>query len=119
MSNCSSRWLARSSGAHYAQLVYDRLLSAGVRRLLARGGACVRIDYCGLPRDKLARRDRLQVEFEEGSLDKEVSGAWTPPLFRLIASRYSRSRVIEDVYEQSRYQRDRAGGYSTTLLRSL
>ena len=115
----AARRFARGSGVPYAALVFDRLLSLQARRLLRRGGTCLRVDYCGGPRDELLRQDRRRVAFEEGSRVEDDGGRDAPPVFRLLASRYVRSRVIRDVYEQTRDRADLTGGYAITVLRAV
>lgn len=46
----------------------------------------------------------------------EKVGRWW---FRVVASRYSRSRVIKDVHHQSEDESDKIGGYFITALRAL
>jgi len=111
----AARALSAAGTDGYARLLYDRVLAHDVHRLLRRGGICVRVEYCGARREDIARRDLERLELAEGSL---ADGA-VRPFFRVVASRYVRSRVIEDVFQQSRRRADRTGGYSITILRSL
>jgi len=39
--------------------------------------------------------------------------------FRVLASAHFRSRVMEDVYQQTGDRRDKDGGYLITVLRAL
>jgi SAM-dependent methyltransferase len=104
--------------APYA-LEQSRSIAHHLRRLLIPGGICVRVEYATVNRHELSPAELLQVSFEEGSLDTEVGG-WMPrPWFRVQASAYFRSRVLEDVYQQTGDERDRNGGYLITVLRAV
>jgi SAM-dependent methyltransferase len=107
-----ARYLAGADASRYARLVYDRVLARNARGLLRRGGTCIRVEYCGARREEISRRDLERLEFAEGSL----SGAAALPFFRVAASMYIRSRVIEDVFQQSGRRGDAVGGYSITVL---
>ena len=97
----------------------SRDVSMNLRRLLIQGGICVRVEYATANRHELSPEELLQVAFEEGSLDVPVDG-WTPrQWFRVLASAYFRSQVLEDVYEQTGDERDRNGGYLITVLRAV
>jgi SAM-dependent methyltransferase len=104
--------------APYA-LELGRSISHNLRRLLIPGGICVRVEYATVNRHELSPAELLQVSFEEGSLDTEVGG-WMPrQWFRVQASAYFRSRVLDDVYQQTGDERDRNGGYLITVLRAV
>jgi SAM-dependent methyltransferase len=105
--------------AVYANLLCGRLVSLNLRHLLKPGGICVRVEYGSVRRAELTGLELLRVEFEEGSLGNPVGGSRPDPWFRVLASCYFRSRVIEDVYHQSREEADRSGGYCITVLRAL
>jgi len=97
-----------------ALLEYGRSISRDLRRLLRRGGLCIRVEYADSRREEWDPRILRQVEFEEGSLDLPEEGI--RPWFRVLASAFFRSRVMEDVYEQTGEERDRRGGYLITVL---
>jgi SAM-dependent methyltransferase len=100
-------------------LEQSRVISLNLRRLMAPGGICIRVEYATIQRHELSDRALMLVSFEEGSLDSSVEGM-TPKLwFRVLASSYCRSRVLEDVYEQTADERDRNGGYLITVLRAI
>jgi hypothetical protein len=96
-----------------------RRISRNLRRLLVRGGICVRVEYATARREELSRREIDRVAYEEGSLDTVVTGSTTRPWFRVLASAYYRSRVLEDVYQQTADKKDKNGGYIITVLRAL
>ncbi len=103
----------------FSFLVLGRLISMDLRRLLRRGGLCVRAEYAAARRDELSRADLARIAFEEGSLDIPVGGERPRELFRVLASAFFRSKVIGDVYEQAGRRRRRGGGYLLTVLRAL
>ncbi len=100
-------------------LEQGRAISLNLRRTLKRGGICVRVEYATVQRHELSPPELTLVSFEEGSLDARVEGI-TPRLwFRVLASAYFRSRVLEDVYEQTADERDKSGGYLITVLKAV
>jgi hypothetical protein len=101
-----------------AALEWSRRISFNLRRLLVPGGICVRVEYATMNRHELSADDLMQISFEEGSLDVEVEGRMPRQWFRVMASAYFRSRVLEDVYEQTADEQDRNGGYLITVLRA-
>ncbi len=100
-------------------LEQGRCISLNLRRLLTRDGICIRIEYATMQRHELSQLELSRVSFEEGSLDCMVEGKASRQWFRLLASAYFRSGVLEDVYEQTGDDRDRNGGYSITVLRAI
>jgi SAM-dependent methyltransferase len=111
--------IAESPETIQFELMLGRLVSLNLRKLLKRGGVCVRVEYAKARRHELSRADLLRVAFEEGSLDMKVSGKLPPQWFRVAASTFFRSRVMEDVYQQTGDERDRDGGYVITVLRAV
>ncbi|MBZ5496536.1 MAG: class I SAM-dependent methyltransferase [Acidobacteriia bacterium] len=101
-----------------AALIRDRLVALNIRRLLNRGATCVRVEYGNVRREELPELELLRTEFEEGSLDHKVNGIVPDQWFRVVASCYYRSGVMEDVYHQSEDESDKAGGYFITVLRA-
>jgi hypothetical protein len=100
-------------------LLVSRLVSFNLRSLLRRGGLCIRVEYATARRDELTRTEYMRVAFEEGSLDIAVDGYLPWSWFRVLASSFFRSRVMEDVYQQTADEHDRSGGYVVTTLRAL
>ncbi|MBP1623691.1 MAG: hypothetical protein H6Q07_1711 [Acidobacteria bacterium] len=105
--------------ANQRVLEQGRCVSFNLRRLLAPGGVCVRVEYATMQRHELSPCELSLVSYEEGSLDSIVDGRKPRLWFRLLASAYFRSRVLEDVYEQTSDERDREGGYLITVLRAI
>jgi SAM-dependent methyltransferase len=97
----------------------NRKISCNLRRLLICGGICVRVEYATMQRHEWPSLELQRVCFEEGSLDSEVEGRLCDQWFRVLASAYFRSRVLEDVYQQTGDKRDRNGGYLITVLRAI
>jgi SAM-dependent methyltransferase len=97
----------------------SRGIAYNLRRLLIPGGICVRVEYATINRHEFSPAELRQVSFEEGSLDTEVGGLKPRQWFRVQASAYFRSRVLEDVYQQTGDERDRDGGYLITVLRAI
>ena len=100
-------------------LEYGRSISKNLRDLLIRGGICVRAEYATTNRHEWSPLELLKVSFEEGSMDTAMDGTKIRPWFRVLASAYFRSRVLEDVFQQTEDERDKNGGYLITILRAL
>jgi SAM-dependent methyltransferase len=100
-------------------LQQGRQVSLNLRRMLTRGGICIRVEYATAQRHELSLFDLMRVSFEEGSLDMQVEGRMPEQWFRVLASSYFRSRVLEDVYQQTGDPRDKNGGYLITVLRAI
>jgi SAM-dependent methyltransferase len=103
----------------WAALLRERLIALNMRRLLKKNGICLRVEYGNVPREQLPELELLRIGFEEGSLDQSVNGKVPKQWFRVVASRYHRSSVIEDVHHQSAGECRRPGGYCITVLRAL
>jgi hypothetical protein len=100
-------------------LEYGRSVSKSLRNLLIQGGICVRAEYATTRRHEWSPLELLHVSFEEGSLNTAVEGTKIRPWFRVLASAYFRSRVLEDVFQQTEDERDKNGGYLITILRAI
>lgn len=116
-----ARRLARDPGGESdpALLEYGRSISRDLRRLLRRDGLCVRVEYADSRREEWTPGVLQQVAFEEGTLDHPLDGLRPRAWFRVVASAFFRSRVMEDVYEQTGEERDRSGGYLITVLGAI
>jgi SAM-dependent methyltransferase len=97
----------------------SRAIAYNLRRMLNPDGICVRVEYATIRRHELSSAELLKVSFEEGSLDAEVGGWKARQWFRVQASAYFRSRVLEDVYQHTGDENDRNGGYLITVLRAV
>ncbi len=100
-------------------LEYGRSISLNMRQLLVRGGICVRVEYATTQRHEWSEAEMQRVCFEEGTLDARVDGIKPQIWFRVLASAFFRSRVVEDVYQQTGDERDCKGGYLLTVLRAV
>ena len=103
----------------YDSLMTDRIISYNLRGLLKRGGICTRVEYANSEREELTELAKQRLSFEEGSLQQPVDGYRLKPFFALLDSGYIESRVIEDVYHQTRDKDDKEGGYHLTTLYAL
>jgi SAM-dependent methyltransferase len=113
------RSVDRDASANQCGLEQGRSIAMNLRRLLVRNGICVRVEYATMQRHELAPIELSQVAFEEGSLDMRIDGYKPQQWFRFLASAFFRSRVLEDVFEQTGDERDRQGGYLITVLRAI
>ncbi len=109
----------RSPNRAYWGLLLGRSVTGNIRQLLRRGGHCIRVEYGSAPRDHMTRRERMLAGFEEGTTESGWFGASQEPWFRLVATAYFRSGVIEDVHHQTRDKSDKQGGYNITVFRAI
>lgn len=100
-------------------LLRGKVVSRNLHGLLKKGGICIRVEYAKTERAKLAELEQYRLAFEEGSLETSMNGRKAEKLFNFISSTYFRSKVMEDVYHQTRDGTDRKGGYSITLLETM
>jgi SAM-dependent methyltransferase len=114
----SEEWESDPEAGRLA-LEQGRCISLNLRRMLVPGGICVRVEYATMQRHELSPLELSRVAFEEGSLEFGIDGRKPAQWFRIMASAYFRSRVLEDVYEQTGDDRDRNGGYLITILRAI
>ncbi|HPK01749.1 MAG TPA: methyltransferase domain-containing protein [Candidatus Sumerlaeota bacterium] len=103
----------------FMALIDAKVISRNLRKLLRKGGTCVRIEYANAPREEMTDLVRMRLDFEAGSLARAFGGARAERLFRLREVSYTRSRVIEDVYHQTRDEGDRVGGYLISTLTAI
>ncbi|MBI2185141.1 MAG: class I SAM-dependent methyltransferase [Thaumarchaeota archaeon] len=100
-------------------LLGGKVVSRNFRGLLKRGGICVRVEYAKAEREKLTELEQYRLAFEEGSLETSMNGRKAEKLFDFISSTYFPSKVMEDVYYQTKDETDRKGGYSITMLEAV
>ena len=105
--------------AHAPTLLRDRLIALDLRSLLKRGGYCVRIEYAAVRRDQLGHDELLRAGMEEGSLDTAVGRHRPRTWFRLVASSWFRSEVMNDVKHQAGTRERGPSGYAITVLRAV
>lgn len=105
--------------ALYDSLFMSRVVARNLRRLLRKGGLCVRVDYSQGARHELGRFDKLSTLFEEGSLNTRQSRLKPQRFFELIYSLYYPSAVIRDVYDQTKDKDFLEGGYLVSLLQAI
>ncbi len=97
-------------------LLTDNVIARNLRGLLKKGGVCVRADYANAPRDELTELVQQRLAFQEGSLAEPVNGFRASQLFTMVGSTYCRSKVLDDVYHQTRDETDKEGGYLISTL---
>lgn len=103
----------------YDSLLTSKVISRNLRGLLKRGGICIRAEYSNAPREELTRLVQQRQAFEEGSLKSKLGGKRPKRLFKLMESKYISSKVIEDVYHQTKDESDKEGGYFMNVLKAI
>jgi hypothetical protein len=102
----------------YRDLLYDRALSRNMHGLLKPGGWLFKTEYSVCPREDWTELTRWRMLFSESALDVRIEERASRDLFRHVQDWYRRSRVILDVFEQTRNPEDRTGGYVLSALKA-
>lgn len=100
-------------------ILSNKVISRNIRKLLKKGGLCVRVEYSNAPREEMTQLVQNRSAFEEGCLKGSFGKAKPKRIFKLLSSTYFRSKVIEDVYHQTRDKSDREGGYYINVLEAI
>lgn len=96
---------------HFEDLMTQKVVSRDLRALLRRGGQLFRVEYSNGERHELSELVQWRTLFCEGALDGVIKDERAELLFRHVRSKYRRSKVILDVYHQTRNPDDKSGGY--------
>ncbi|HEY4672798.1 MAG TPA: class I SAM-dependent methyltransferase [Nitrososphaerales archaeon] len=118
-SKTKDKWASDDAQMLLDSLLRGKVVSRNFRGLLKKGGICVRVEYGKAGREKLTELEQYRLAFEEGSLETSMNGRKAEKLFDFISSTYFQSKVMEDVYYQTKDDTDRKGGYSITMLEAV
>jgi SAM-dependent methyltransferase len=97
-------------------MMSERVVARNLRKIVHEDGILVRSDYSGDEREDLTELVQARFSFEDGSLGIPYLGKRADQLFAITRSKYFRSRVIEDVYHQTKDESDNEGGYCISVL---
>jgi len=86
---------------------------------LRRGGLWFKVEYSNLPRHELSELEQWRMLFAEAAWHPVLDSRQTEDPFEYLGSKYFRSRVALDVYEQTLDPVDRTGGYFISAFRAL
>jgi SAM-dependent methyltransferase len=92
-------------------LMTTRVISRDLRGLLKRGGKLMRVEYANGTREELSELSQWRYFFAEGALESPIKEEKAEAFFHYTGCKYYRSKVILDVYHQTRDKTDRKGGY--------
>ncbi len=101
-----------------AALFYKRLAGLNMHKLVKPGGLIIRVDYATCTRAACAQSWLDEMAWAECSMPYTHKGKQLA-CTELIASRYSPSGVMEDVYKQTGDPEDKVGGFLVSILRAL
>ena len=104
------KWIFDDVQVLLDSLLIGKVVSRNFRGLLKRGDICVRVEYAKAEREKLTELEQGRLAFEEGSLETSINGRKAEKLFDFISSTCLKSKVMEDVYYQTKDETDRKGG---------
>ena len=103
----------------YEGLLTDRVVSRNLRGLLRRGGAMFKVDYANAHRDELSPLTKMRSLFVEGALEEPVKDLRCEAFFRYVGNDFRKSKVILDVYHQTRDPSDKVGGYFVSEFKAI
>jgi len=99
-------------------LFYKRMASRHLHRLVEPGGIVVRVDYSECHRDECDEDLNKVLEWEEGCRKPAKGFPKGLRFTEMLDSRFFRSKVMEDVYEQTEDPDDKEGGFMVTAFRA-
>ena len=97
----------------------ERVLARNVHGLLKPRGQWIKVDYANALRSELSDLSQRRHLFCECALESDVKGKYSEQLFALRDNVFRRSKVILDVYHQTRDESDKTGGYFITAFEGL
>lgn len=103
----------------YDDLMSNKVVSRDLRSLLKPGGRLVRIEYANGTREELSELTNWRTLFAESALDGVIKDKRPERHFKYLGNRYYRSKVILDVYHQTRDAGDKEGGYFIADLEAV
>lgn len=103
----------------FDEIMTNRVVARNIRSLTRKGGLCVRVEYANSIREGLTELVQDRTGFEEGSLTRKYGGKKSERFFEYLFGDYHRSKVIEDVYHQTRDDDDKVGGYMMGVLKAI
>jgi len=100
-------------------LMTDRVVARNIRGLLRKKSPWFKVDYANGYRRELSELTQKRSLFSEGALEEAVKGKTGEVFFRYKGDEFKKSRVILDVYHQTRDPSDKTGGYFVTWFEAV
>jgi SAM-dependent methyltransferase len=97
----------------------QRVIHKNICGILKPKGLFVKIEYANCNRNELSDLTLMRSAFMEGTLAHTIKEHQTTPFFKLIHSEYHKSEVILDVYEQTKDETDKEGGFTINIFEKL
>jgi SAM-dependent methyltransferase len=95
-------------------LMTERVVARNIRGLLRKGMPWFKVDYANAHRKELSELTNWRSFFSECALETPIKEKNSDVLFHYVKDEFKRSRVILDVYHQTRDASDKTGGYFVT-----
>jgi SAM-dependent methyltransferase len=95
-------------------LMTERVVARHIRSLLRKGSPWFKVDYANATRSVLSELTQQRSLFSECALEVPIKDKKSEVLFHYVKDEFKRSRVILDVYHQTRDPSDKTGGYFVT-----
>jgi SAM-dependent methyltransferase len=107
----------RRSRELFENMLFDRAISLNIHGMLKPKAHWFKVEYSNVRREGLSKLDTVQTLFSESAWDVKIDGIKIRDRFQLVNSKYYRSSVVLDVYDQSQDPIDRTGGYFISSFR--
>lgn len=103
----------------YDGLMTERVVARNIRKLLRKGRPWFKVDYANAHRQELSELTQWRSLFSEGALTLPMKEKRSEVFFRYCKDEFKKSRVILDVYHQTRDASDKTGGYFVTWFEAV
>jgi len=103
----------------FESLMTERLITKNIRQMLRKGGLFLKAEYGQGTYEEMTDLWQARCLFSAGALEELGNYARPAVYFKYLRSVYFRSRVIEDVYHQTRNRLDRKGGFIISVYEAL
>ncbi len=97
----------------------ERVLARNIYGMLKPRGQWIKVDYANALRSELSQLSQQRCLFCECALEAAIKETRSEQLFAMRDNVFRRSKVIMDVYHQTKDESDKSGGYFITLLEGL
>jgi len=97
----------------------ERVLARNIHGLLKPGGMWFKVDYANALRSELSELSQWRCLFSECALEAPIKEKNSELLFKLRDNVFRTSKVIFDVYHQTKDPSDKEGGYFITLFEGV
>jgi SAM-dependent methyltransferase len=103
----------------FESMMTERLITKNIHQILRKGGLFIKAEYGQGTYEEMTDLWQARCLFSAGALEELGNSARPAVYFKYLRSVYFRSRVIEDVYHQTRNRLDRKGGFIISVYQAV